>query len=213
MDDFVFQGDIGQGSIGKVKLAKNMRTGEDVAVKIIHKSVFVNSPTLKHRIQREIALMRIFDHPNLLSLYSVIESDRNIYLIEKYAARGSLFDVLGSLPLETSMQMFRQIIYGLDYLHQHGICHRDIKPENLLLDSANQLMIADFGFARWMPKNIASTTCGSPHYTAPEVMSGKEYDGRAADVWSSGVVLYAMLTVCLCSNSRKLFRFTMNLCE
>ena len=207
----MFQRDIGSGSIGKVKLAKNMRTGEEVAVKVIQKAVFANSTVLRNRIQREIALMRIFDHPNILSLYNVIESDRNIYLIEKYAAHGSVFDVIQTLSLESVLNLFRQIIYGLEYLHQHGVCHRDIKPENLLLDAADQLMIADFGFARWMPMNIANTTCGSPHYTAPEVMSGKQYDGRAADVWSSGVVLYAMITVSLPSNSRKNFHFTMNL--
>jgi hypothetical protein len=91
------------------------------------------------------------------------------------------------------MNFFRQLVYGLDYLHAHAICHRDLKPENILLTEMNEIKIADFGFARWMKENIAQTSCGSPHYAAPEVVRGTPYDGRTADIWSSGVILYALL--------------------
>jgi BR serine/threonine kinase len=92
-----------------------------------------------------------------------------------------------------ALNLFRQIIGGLEYLHCHGICHRDLKPENILLDGFNDLKIADFGFARWMRSNIAETSCGSPHYAAPEVVRGIPYDGKAADIWSCGVILFALL--------------------
>jgi BR serine/threonine kinase len=91
------------------------------------------------------------------------------------------------------MQLFRQIIYGLEFLHCHAICHRDLKPENILLDRFNDVKIGDFGFARWMRRNVVDTSCGSPHYAAPEVVRGVPYDGRAADIWSCGVVLFALL--------------------
>jgi BR serine/threonine kinase len=91
------------------------------------------------------------------------------------------------------MHFFRQIVYGIEYLHAHAICHRDLKPENILLDEFDNVRIADFGFARWMKSNVAETSCGSPHYAAPEVIRGHPYDGRAADVWSCGVILYALL--------------------
>jgi serine/threonine protein kinase len=93
------------------------------------------------------------------------------------------------------MNFFRQIIYGVEYLHVHAICHRDLKPENILLNETNDLKIGDFGFARWMKANIAATSCGSPHYAAPEVIRGTPYDGRAADIWSCGVILFALLAV------------------
>lgn len=92
LDDYVFKENLGSGSVGKVKLATDTRTNRDVAVKIIHKSLFAQSPDLKRKIQREIALMRLMNHTNVLSLLDVVEDDRNIYLIEQYAAHGSLWE-------------------------------------------------------------------------------------------------------------------------
>ena len=97
----------------------------------------------------------------------------------------------------TAIRFFRQIIYGIDYLHSHSICHRDLKLENILLDEQDNVKIGDFGFARWMKTNIAETSCGSLHYAAPEVVKGTKYDGRIADVWSCGVILYSLIAVCL----------------
>ena len=201
---FEIEGTLGSGSQGKVKLAYDRRTEKKVAIKILNKSIFKNNVILLQKTQREIALMRILNHPNILSLFEVIESTKQIFIVEQYASNGSLFDIIQKLSLNQAIDYFRQIIYGLDYLHLHGICHRDLKPENLLLDYANQILIADFGFACWMPENVASTSCGSPHYTAPEVTYGNKYDGTAADIWSSGVILYAMLTVCFFSKKKKI---------
>jgi BR serine/threonine kinase len=144
--------------------------------------------------------MRVLDHPSLLKFIEVFESPRHLYIFIEFAQHGELFDYLVTrrrLTEDVAMKFFRQIIYGLDYLHEHAICHRDLKPENILLDENDNIRIADFGFARWMPTNIAETSCGSPHYAAPEVVRGIQYDGRCADIWSCGVILYALLAVTL----------------
>jgi BR serine/threonine kinase len=119
-----------------------------------------------------------------------------LYIVSEYAKNRELFDLLVArrrIPEDEAMDLFRQIVYALDYLHRHGICHRDLKPENILLDSHMKVRVSDFGFARWMPADTASTSCGTPHYTAPETFRGCAYDGRLADVWSVGVILFTML--------------------
>lgn len=167
-----------------------------VAVKTIKKSLFDAKPDLQRKVRREIALMQLTSHPHLLELYDVYESGKHLHMVLEYAAHGELFDYLVSrrrLELPVAIAFFRQLIFGLDYLHKHYICHRDLKPENILLDSHDQVKVADFGFARWMRSLTAETSCGSPHYASPEVIRGNVYDGRAADMWSCGVILYALL--------------------
>jgi BR serine/threonine kinase len=187
---------LGSGTTSKVKLAERISAPECAAVKIIKKSQFDSRPDLQRKIHREVALMKLLDHPHLLKLLDCCESPRHIYMFLELAGRGELFDYLVArrkLPREEALSFFREIIYGLEYLHEHGICHRDLKPENILLDAMYHIKIADFGFARWMRSNVADTSCGSPHYAAPEVVRGLPYDGRKADVWSAGVILFALL--------------------
>lgn len=202
MDDSPMIGDyklirtLGKGISGKVKLAMNTKNGEEVAIKIIKKSSFDQRPDLNQKIQRETTLMKLIDHPHLLGLIEVLESPRHLYIITEYASKGELFDYLVEkrfLPQPEAVKFFRQIIYGLEYLHSLGICHRDLKPENILLDSNYNVKIADFGFARFVQSNIAETSCGSPHYAAPEVIRGLPYEGKKADIWSCGVIFYALL--------------------
>lgn len=128
----------------------------------------------------------------------VIVDDR--YLLLEYVEGGELFDYLvnkGKLhPLE-ALSYFKQIISGVDYCHRFNICHRDLKPENLLLDAQKNIKIADFGMAALEldgGTGLLETSCGSPHYASPEVVAGKAYHGAASDIWSCGVVLYALLT-------------------
>ena len=194
--DYILGRSLGSGTTGKVKLAVHKTTGQQVAIKIIKKQMFEMKPDLQRKIRREIALMRILDHPHLLKLVEVCESTKHLYIILELASHGELFDYLVArrrLSVPVAMKIFREILYGLDYLHSHAICHRDLKPENILLDEFDHIKIADFGFARWMKANIAETSCGSPHYAAPEVIRGEHYDGRKADIWSCGVILYALL--------------------
>lgn len=192
---------LGLGSQAKVKLGKHKVTGEKVAIKIIKKKNFDSKPDQKIKLQREISLMRIFNHPHLLKLIDVYETETHIYLILEYAKHGELFDYIvarGCLSAECALNMFHQIVFGLDFLHTNNICHRDLKPENILLDRNDRVKIADFGFARWMKNSTTSTSCGSPHYAAPEVIKGDaNYDGKIADIWSLGVIFYTLLCVCI----------------
>ena len=194
--DFTVIKTLGEGTTGKVKLARHNETGDLVAIKIIKKTGFHQNAQLQKKIQREISLMRLCDHPHILKLIEVFESQRHLYLVLEYTENGELFDFLvqeRSLREDVALDIFRQIIYGLDYLHCHSICHRDLKPENILLDANGRVKIADFGFARWMKEKIAETSCGSPHYAAPEVIKGHPYEGCPADIWSAGVILFALL--------------------
>lgn len=197
--NYIINKTLGTGTTGKVKLATSKTTGQQVAIKIIKKSQFENRPELLTRITREIAIMRLIDHPHLIKLLEVCESAHHFYIVLEIASHGELFDYLirnEKLKLENALTFFRELIYGLEYLHIHGICHRDLKPENLLLNENDELKIADFGFARWTSSNIVETCCGSPHYVAPEVIKGQRYDGRLADIWSAGVIFYVLLFVC-----------------
>lgn len=197
--NYVILGSLGSGNSAKVKLAEHKLTHQKVAIKLLKKENLKNKPRLFEKLQREIALMSLFEHPHILRLYEVFESDRHLHIVIEYAQNGELFDLFVQkkrIPEDEAMELFRQIIYALEYLHIHGICHRDLKPENILLDANNHIKIADFGFARWMKSGVAQTSCGSPHYAAPEVIRAQPYSGRMADIWSAGVILYAMLAVC-----------------
>ena len=190
---------LGTGQSSKVKLALDIYTNEYVAIKIIKKEKFKDDPDKYRKLQREIALMSLLDHPHILRLIEVLESKRHLHLVIEYAANGELFDLLvqeHQLQLENAMNLFREIVYTIDFLHQHGICHRDLKPENILLDDCDHIKVADFGFARWMKDDIAETSCGSPYYAAPEILKGEPYEGKPTDIWSLGVILFAMLAVC-----------------
>lgn len=201
--DYILSHTLGEGTTGKVKLAYHKETGQQVAIKIIPKISFDQRPDLQLKVQREIAIMRLVDHPNILKLIDVLESGRHLYIILEYAEQGELFDYLVSnrfLAEDVAIEFFRQIVIALEYLHKRGICHRDLKPENILLDSCARIKIADFGFARWVKSSLTETSCGSPHYAAPEIIRGQPYDGKIADIWSLGVILYALLAVCLFAN-------------
>ncbi|KAF2363588.1 Protein kinase domain [Trinorchestia longiramus] len=141
--------------------------------------------------------MKLIEHPHVLGLYDVYENKKYLYLVLEHVSGGELFDYLvkkGRLTPKEARRFFRQIISALDFCHSHSICHRDLKPENLLLDEKNSIRIADFGMASLQPDgSMLETSCGSPHYACPEVIRGEKYDGRRADVWSCGVILYALL--------------------
>eukprot|EP00211_Chloroparvula_japonica_P004791 CAMPEP_0119126964 /NCGR_PEP_ID=MMETSP1310-20130426/5685_1 /TAXON_ID=464262 /ORGANISM="Genus nov. species nov., Strain RCC2339" /LENGTH=872 /DNA_ID=CAMNT_0007117169 /DNA_START=136 /DNA_END=2754 /DNA_ORIENTATION=+ len=188
---------LGSGCTGVVKLAFHRETGIQVALKIISKSMLIQRPSMLKKVEREIAVMKALDHPHVLSFLDVYESPDFLFIVLEYVEGGELFDFLvsrGALRANEALYFFQQIIEGLDYCHRYKICHRDLKPENLLLDANMNIKIADFGMATLMRNDFLLTSCGSPHYASPEVVMGHKYDGRKSDVWSCGVILYAMIT-------------------
>lgn len=141
--------------------------------------------------------MKLIDHPNVMQLYDVWETSTDLYLVLEYVKGGELFDYMcskGKLPVPEALHYFQQIIGAIDYCHRFNIAHRDLKPENILLDEHFNIKIADFGMAAWQIDNMLKTSCGSPHYAAPEVISGHAYNGFAADIWSCGIILFALLS-------------------
>ncbi|KNE58672.1 CAMK/CAMKL/BRSK protein kinase [Allomyces macrogynus ATCC 38327] len=195
---------LGQGSTGRVRLGVHYRTSQKVAIKIIPKTAMLghgasaaHTQNLAKKMEREIVIMKLVQHPSVMQLYDVYETDEELYLVLEHVEGGELFDYLvkkGRLDEQEACSFFQQIIYGVHYCHQHLICHRDLKPENLLLDSTRKIKVADFGMAslQQIGKQL-ETSCGSPHYASPEIIKGVKYDGAKSDIWSCGVILYALL--------------------
>lgn len=142
--------------------------------------------------------MKMLNHPNIVKLIQVIETEKTTYLIMEYASKGELFDYLvlnGRMKEKEAREKFRQIVSAVQYCHQKGIVHRDLKAENLLLDADLNIKIADFGFSNeFTTGSKLDTYCGSPPYAAPELFRGLKYDGPEVDVWSLGVLLYTMVS-------------------
>nr|XP_029543853.1 MAP/microtubule affinity-regulating kinase 3 isoform X10 [Oncorhynchus nerka] len=187
---------IGKGNFAKVKLARHILTGREVAIKIIDKTQ-LNSNSLQ-KLFREVRIMKLLNHPNIVKLFEVIETERTLYLVMEYASGGEVFDYLvahGRMKEKEARAKFRQIVSAVQYCHQKHIVHRDLKAENLLLDADMNIKIADFGFSNeFTMGNKLDTFCGSPPYAAPELFQGKKYDGPEVDVWSLGVILYTLVS-------------------
>ncbi|XP_012693784.1 serine/threonine-protein kinase MARK1-like isoform X2 [Clupea harengus] len=187
---------IGKGNFAKVKLARHVLTGREVAVKIIDKTQL--NPTSLQKLFREVRIMKLLNHPNIVKLFEVIETEKTLYLIMEYASGGEVFDYLvahGRMKEKEARAKFRQIVSAVEYCHQKMIVHRDLKAENLLLDADMNIKIADFGFSNeFTMGSKLDTFCGSPPYAAPELFQGKKYDGPEVDVWSLGVILYTLVS-------------------
>uniref|UniRef100_A0A8D3DV48 MAP/microtubule affinity-regulating kinase 3 n=1 Tax=Scophthalmus maximus TaxID=52904 RepID=A0A8D3DV48_SCOMX len=187
---------IGKGNFAKVKLARHIGTGREVAVKIIDKTQL--NPTSLQKLFREVRIMKILNHPNIVKLFEVIETEKTLYLVMEYASGGEVFDYLvahGRMKEKEARAKFRQIVSAVQFCHQKHIVHRDLKAENLLLDADMNIKIADFGFSNeFTVGGKLDTFCGSPPYAAPELFQGKKYDGPEVDVWSLGVILYTLVS-------------------
>ena len=197
--DFSFKEQIGEGTFGYVRLAINNQTGEKVAIKILEKKKILEYED-RIRIVREIKILKSLRHPNIVHLYSVLQTDNNILIIMEYAKGIELFDYIAKkkkIDEITACNIYQQIISGLDYLHKNNIVHRDIKPENLIINrKTKELKIVDFGLSNIFDtdkKKLLSSSCGSPSYAAPEMLQGKKYKPNPVDIWSSGIVLFAMI--------------------
>ena len=187
---------IGEGTFGKVKLGIHIPTEEKVAIKILEKDKIQDREDLE-RISREINFLKKLNHPNIIKIYDIIENSKNFYIIMELANNGELFKYIvkkKKLDEVEASFFYYQLILGLEAIHKEKIVHRDIKPENLLLKENNILTIIDFGLSNQYKKNqYLKTSCGSPCYAAPEMILGRKYNGLLVDLWSSGIVLYAMV--------------------
>ena len=189
---------LGQGTFGKVKLGIYIPNNEKVAIKILEKNRIVEKDD-EIRVKREFDMLAQFSHPNVILVAEIFESEDSYYSVMEFCEGGELFNYIvkkNRLSEDESAFFFYQLINGLEYIHSLGIVHRDLKPENLLLTSDHILKIIDFGLSNYFKtgqKNLLSTPCGSPCYASPEMVAGKKYDGFKIDIWSCGIVLYAML--------------------
>ncbi|KAM3289207.1 CBL-interacting serine/threonine-protein kinase 1 isoform X1 [Capsicum chacoense] len=201
---------LGQGNFGKVKYAKHIDSGKSFAIKILEKHR-IHDLRITDQIKREIRTLKVLKHPNVVRLYEVLASKTKIYMVLEYVNGGELFDRIaskGKLSETQGRKLFQQLIDGVSYCHDKGVFHRDLKLENVLIDGRRNIKITDFGLSA-LPQHLRDdgllhTTCGSPNYVAPEVLSNRGYDGATSDTWSCGVILYVILTGFLPFDDRNL---------
>lgn len=188
---------LGYGAFAKVYQARNMQTGETVAIKAVSKKK-VLSVKMMAQVKREIAIMRRLNHPNIVKLIEVLATKSKVYFVMEYARGGEFLSRTnkGRFSEELCRRYFQQLISAIGFCHSRGVFHRDLKPENLLLDENWNLKVTDFGLSAMTEQvrhdGLLHTFCGTPAYVAPEIFSKKGYDGAKADIWSCGIVLYVL---------------------
>ncbi|KAJ8954173.1 hypothetical protein NQ318_005768 [Aromia moschata] len=192
---------IGTGSYATVRVAHSERHEGSVAIKIVSK---FSAPAdyLKKFLPREIQVVKGLRHPNLIRFLQAIETTHRVYIVMEYAENGSLLDIIRKdqvIDESRARRWFRQLVDAVEYCHERGVVHRDIKCENLLMDAEWRIKLSDFGFARGHVRSkngqpsLSETYCGSYAYASPEILRGIPYQPEYADVWSMGVVLFAMV--------------------
>ncbi|KAG8067723.1 hypothetical protein GUJ93_ZPchr0005g16103 [Zizania palustris] len=189
---------LGQGTFAKVYHAMNIVTSQTVAIKVIDKDKILKVG-LMDQVKREISVMKLVRHPNIIQLYEVMATKSKIYFVLEYVKGGELFTKVakGRLKEDVARKYFQQLVSAVDFCHSRGVYHRDLKPENLLVDENGNLKISDFGLSALAESRrqdgLLHTTCGTPAYVAPEVISRKGYDGVKVDTWSCGVILFVLM--------------------
>ncbi|KAL9232175.1 hypothetical protein vseg_007314 [Gypsophila vaccaria] len=189
---------LGHGTFAKVYLAKNVKTNENVAIKVLDKEKIMKGGLMTH-IKREISILRRVRHPNIVQLFEVMATRSKIFFVMEYVRGGELFKKVakGRLKEDVARKYFQQLISAVSFCHARGVYHRDLKPENLLLDEHGDLKVSDFGLStvsdQIQQDGLFHTFCGTPAYVAPEVLSRKGYNAAKVDVWSCGVVLFVLM--------------------
>ena len=200
---------LGQGTFAKVYYGRDLRTGQSVAIKVIDKEKVVKVGLI-NQTKREISGMSMVKHQNIVHLEEVMATKTRIYFVMEYAKGGELFHKVakGRLKENIARKYFQQLVCAVQFCHSRGVYHRDLKPENLLLDEHGNLKVSDFGLsainASKRQDGLLHTTCGTPAYVAPEVISKRGYDGAKADIWSCGVILFVLLAGYLPFHDRNL---------
>ena len=187
---------LGIGSFSKVKAAEHITSGRRVAIKVLNRAK-IRALDMEEKVLREVKILRLFRHPHVIKLYEVLETPTDIFLVMEHIPSGELFDYIverGRLSEGEARRFVQQLVSAVECCHRNRVVHRDLKPENLLLDAEMNVKVADFGLSNVMRDgHFLKTSCGSPNYAAPEVISGQLYAGPEVDVWSIGVILYALL--------------------
>lgn len=189
---------LGHGTFAKVYHARNLQSGMSVAMKVVGKEKVIKVGMME-QVKREISVMKMVRHQNIVKLDEVMASKSKIYFAMELVRGGELFAKIakGRLKEDVARNYFQQLISAVDFCHSRGVFHRDLKPENLLLDEEGNLKVSDFGLSAFTDHlrhdGLLHTTCGTPAYVAPEVIGKKGYDGAKADIWSCGVILYVLL--------------------
>lgn len=190
LENYRIYGSLGRGTFGQVKrikyvVAEHLKTSIKVAIKILKKKA-ISEKNMLSKVRREIRVMKQFQHPHVIRLYDVIDTKNTIVLVLEYLPGGELYNYLdkrGKISEDEARVIIRQILSGLEYCHSKRLVHRDIKPENILLDKLENIKIADFGLSNIMRDGeFLTTSCGSPNYAAPEIISGKSYCGPEVDI-------------------------------
>ncbi|CAN8265096.1 unnamed protein product [Cochlearia groenlandica] len=194
---------LGKGTFAKVYYGKDISSssggGESVAIKVINKDQVMKRQGMMDQIKREISIMRIVRHPNVVELKEVMATKTKIYFVMEFVRGGELFAKIarGKLKEDSARRYFQQLISAVDFCHSRGVSHRDLKPENLLVDDNGDLKVSDFGLSalpeQLLQDGLLHTQCGTPAYVAPEILRKRGYDGAKADIWSCGVILYVLL--------------------
>ncbi|KAL0398454.1 UNVERIFIED_CONTAM: CBL-interacting serine/threonine-protein kinase [Sesamum radiatum] len=189
---------LGHGTFAKVYHARNVKTGESVAIKVIDKEKILKVGLIAH-IKREISILRRVRHPNIVQLFEVMATKSKIFFVMEYVKGGELFNKVakGRLKEEVARKYFQQLVSAVGFCHARGVYHRDLKPENILLDEDGNLKVSDFGLSAISDQikqdGLFHTFCGTPAYVAPEVLARKGYDAAKVDIWSCGVILFVLM--------------------
>ncbi|CAN4105609.1 unnamed protein product [Withania somnifera] len=189
---------LGHGTFAKVYHARNVKTNESVAIKVIDKEKILKVGLIDH-IKREISILKRVRHPNIVELYEVMATKAKIFFVMEYVKGGELFNKVakGRLKEEVARKYFQQLISAAAFCHARGVYHRDLKPENILLDEDGNVKVSDFGLSAISEQikqdGLFHTFCGTPAYVAPEVLARKGYDAAKVDIWSCGVILFVLM--------------------
>lgn len=194
---YTFQGTIGEGAFSTVRLCKKNTDESYCACKIIEKARLVNLRQ-QNRFEEEVRINQQLHHPGVVQILDLYADEKRYYMFTDFCPNGDLFEYIVSrkrLKEPDTKRIFRQILETIKYVHLMGVSHRDLKPENILVTNTGSIKISDFGLSKFVdPRGLVNTPCGSPCYASPECLSGGSYNGRSTDMWSCGVILFAMVT-------------------